>query len=68
MTPEECGELEAGARVTHAIFGPGTVIEMNDREGHIFGDGGAIMIRFDDHGTKQLVTSFTAGRLTREWP
>ncbi len=67
MTPEEVMDLEAGARIHHRIFGSGTVLESIDQDGHVFG-GPAITIRFDDHGVKQLVTHFTAGKLTREWP
>ncbi len=68
MTPEAARELAPGTRVTHGIFGPGTVIETGDPDGSMFGEGGSITIRFDDHGTKQLVLYFTARKLEVEWP
>ncbi len=63
MTPEDTKDLEAGARVAHALFGPGTVLDHGGYGGYEY-----VEIKFDLHGTKQLCCEMAAKSIAREWP
>lgn len=59
MLESDIRKLKVGQRLHHELFGAGTMTMLKPNPDI----GASIRIKFDDHGEKELQTSFSACRL-----